>query len=76
MDACWFDHSNTKLFISLGMLQPYSSHHNMPKTGGNKKAKVDEDDSDLEVLPRMEIIYEDIKAVTRDELEFKWGQIY
>ena len=30
----------------------------------------------MEILPRMEIIYEDTKAVTGVEPEFKWGQIY
>ena len=48
----------------------------MPKKGEKKKAKFHEEDSDLEVLPRMEIIYEDMKTVTGDEPEFKWGQIY
>ena len=48
----------------------------MPKKGGKKKAKVHEDDPDLEVFPRMEIIYEDTKAVAGAKPEFKWGQIY
>ena len=43
---------------------------------GKKKAKVSGEDSDLEMLPRMEIIYEDTKAITRVEPEFKWGQFY
>ena len=42
----------------------------MPKKGGKKKAKVTEEDSDLEVLPRMEIIYEDMKVVIGAEQEF------
>ena len=50
--------------------------HNMTKKGGKKKAKVHEEDSDLEVFPRMKIIYEDTKAVTGAEPEFQWGQIY
>ena len=58
------------------MLWPRYSPHNMPKKGGRKKAKVHEDDSDLEVLPRMETIYEDTKVVIGVEPEFKWGQIY
>ena len=48
------------------MLQPHSSPHNMPKKGGKKKVRFHEDDSYLEVLPRMEIIYEDTKAVIGD----------
>ena len=59
-----FDHSDTKLFLTMVMLQLQYSHHNMPKKGGKKKAKATEEDSDLEVLPRMEIIYEDTKDVT------------
>ena len=71
-----FDHSNTRLFLAMVMLQPQYSNHNMPKKGGKKKAKVHEEDSDLEVFPKMEIIYEDTKAVTGAEPEFQWGQIY
>ena len=43
-----------------------SSHYTMPKKG-KKKAKTVEYDSDVEVLPRMEITYEDTKVVTRVE---------
>ena len=42
----------------------------MPKKGGKKKAKVHEDESDLEVLHRMEIIYKDMKAVTRAKPDY------
>ena len=48
----------------------------MPKKGGKKKDKVIEEDSDLEVFPRKEIIYEGTKAVTGTEPEFKWGHMY
>ena len=34
------------------------------------------DDSDIEILPRMEIIYEDMKVVTGVEPKFKLGQTY
>ena len=57
-----FDHSDTKLFFSMAMLQLQCSHHTMQNKGGKKKRKVHEEDSDVEVFPRMEIIYEDIKA--------------
>ena len=43
---------------------------------GKKKAKDVEEESNLEIMPRIEIIYEDTKAVTGAKLEFKWGQIY
>ena len=52
-----------------------SPHDTMPKKG-NKKAQVIEEDSDLEIMPRVEIIYEDTKSVTGAKMEFKWGQIY
>ena len=58
------------------MFIPYS----MTKRGKNKPNIVDYD-SDAEVtevapVPRVEIIYEDIKAITGAEPELKWGQIY
>ena len=43
---------------------------------GKKKSRATKEDSDLEILLTMEIIYEDTKAVTGAEPEFKWGQIY
>ena len=47
---------------------------------GKKKAKIIDYDSDDEVVEapplRIEIVYEDTKAVTRADPEFKWGQIY
>ena len=48
----------------------------MPNKRKNKKAKIIEDDLEVEVMPRTEIIYEDTKAVMGVEQEFKWGQIY
>ena len=36
----------------------------MSKKGGKKKAKVTEEDSNLDVLPKMEIIYEDTEVFT------------
>ena len=48
---------------------------------GRKKLKIMESDSDrdiAEVPPAVtvEILYEDTKADTREELELKWGHIY
>ena len=57
------------------VLQLQSSHHNMPKKGGKKKAKVIEEDSDMKILTRMETVHEDTKVVTRFEPKF-WGQVY
>ena len=48
---------------------------------GKKKAKIVNYDSDAEVtevalVPRVDIIYEDTKAITGAKLKFKWGHIY
>ena len=48
----------------------------MPKKRGKKKDKVIEGDWDVEVMPIMEIIYEDTKVVIGHDQEFYWGQIY
>ena len=69
------NHRDTKLFLDMIMSQPQSSHNTMSKKG-KKKSKATEDDLDLEILLRIEIIYEDINVVTGAEPEFKWGQIY
>ena len=34
------------------------------------------EDSKIEIVPRTEIIYEDMKLVTVAEPKFNWGQIY
>ena len=56
-------------------VQPQSASDTMPKKG-KKKTKVVEKDSDLEIMPRAKIIYEDTKSVTDAEPSFKWEQIY
>ena len=48
---------------------------------GKKKAKIVGYDSNAEVtevapIPRLEIIYEDTKAITEVEPKFRWGHIY
>ena len=47
----------------------------MPKKG-KKKVQTTGDDPEVEIITKLEIIYEDTKAFTRVELEFIWGQIY
>ena len=47
----------------------------MPKKG-KKKSKVVEENSDLEIVPRVEIVYEDTRSMTGIEPKFKWGKIY
>ena len=52
----------------------------MPKNG-RKKLKIAESDYDLEIVEvppavKVEIVYEDTKAVTGAEPKLKWGQIY
>ena len=48
----------------------------MPKWGGNKKAKTSEVDSDVDIISRTEIRFEDTKDITWVSIEFKWGEIY
>ena len=48
----------------------------MPKNSGNKKSKAGEVDSDVQIISRTEITFEDTKAITGDDQEFKWGEIY
>ena len=45
---------------------------------GKKKSNIVDYDSNVEVapIPRVEIIYEDTKAITRAEPKFRWGQLY
>ena len=47
----------------------------MPKRQ-KKKAQVDEEEPEVEVITRLEIIYEDTKATTRVEPDYKWGEIF
>ena len=37
---------------------------------------MDEEDPEVEVITRLEIIYEDTKATTRVEQEYKWEDIF
>ena len=70
-----YDYRDTNLFLDVIFSQTQSPHDTMPNKGKNK-SKVSEEDSDLEIMPRIEIIYEDTKVITRAEPKFKWGQIY
>ena len=74
MNACVLWHRDTKKFLDVIVWQPQSSHDTMPKKG-KKKSKVTNEDLDLEVMPKTEVIY-DTKAIIEAELEFKWGHIY
>ena len=58
------------------MLEFLSLLYIMPKKSGKKKSKTNEDDSYMEVISRIYIIYEDTKAITRAKHEFKWGEMY
>ena len=48
----------------------------MPKKSGKKEPKASEVDSDVEIISRTEIKFEDTKAITGADQEFKWGEIY
>ena len=41
-----------------------------------KKAHVAEGEPDVEVITKVEYIYEDTKATTGIEPDYKWGEIY
>ena len=43
---------------------------------GKKKVQAVDEDPEIEVIMRVEVIYEDTKAVTGSETEYKWGEIY
>ena len=47
----------------------------MPKRQKNK-ALVAEEEPEVEVITRLEIIYEDTKATTGVEPDYKWGEIF
>ena len=47
----------------------------MPKRQ-KKKAQMAEEEPEVEVITRLEIIYEDTKATTRVEPDYKWGEIF
>ena len=64
INACCFGNIVGKTSCAVIMLHIYSSNHNMQKNTRKKKDKATEEDSYLEVFPKMEIIYEDTKVVT------------
>ena len=47
----------------------------MPRKG-KKKIQATEEDPEIEIITRVEVIYEDTKAITGIEPEYKWGGIY
>ena len=40
-----------------------------------KKAPVAEEEPDVEIITKVEYIYEDTRATTRVEPDYKWGEI-
>ena len=41
-----------------------------------KKAPVAEGEPDVEIITKVEYIYEDTRATTGVDLDYKWGEIY
>ena len=41
-----------------------------------KKAQAAEKEPEVEIKTRIEVIYEDTKAIIRVEPEYKWGEVY
>ena len=68
--------SITQTFLVVIMLQFWSSPHTMPKKSEKKAAKALKVDLDVYIISRMEITYEDTKAIAGVDQEFKWGEIY
>ena len=47
----------------------------MPKRQ-KKKAQVAEEEPEVEIITKVEFIYEDTKATNGVELDYKWGEIF
>ena len=41
-----------------------------------KKSQVAEEEPEVEVITRVEVIYKDTKAIIGVEPEYKWGEVY
>ena len=41
-----------------------------------KKAQAAKEELEVEIVTKFEVIYEDTKATTGVELEYKWGEVY
>ena len=41
-----------------------------------KKAQAIEEEPEEEIITRVQVIYEDTKAITGIDPEYKWGEIY
>ena len=41
-----------------------------------KEAQAAEEEPEVEVITKVEVIYKDTKATTRVEPEYKWGEVY
>ena len=48
----------------------------MPKKSGTNKSKANEVNSDVDIISRTKITFEDTKSNTGADQEFKWGEIY
>ena len=75
MNACVLITGSLSHFL-MWLCQSLSPHTTLFQKKGKKKDKAAEEESDLEIMPMIDIIYEDTKAIIGAELEFKWGQIY
>ena len=57
------------------MLQANYQHNNMPWKQ-KKKAQAAEEEPEVEIVAKVEVIYEDTKSTTWVEPEYKWGEVY
>ena len=53
---------------------PSSTQQHASET--KKEAKTTDEEPEVEIITRVEVIYEDTKAMTRIDPEYKWGEIY
>ena len=72
----WNNRIVTKTSLTVIMPHFLLSPHTMPEKSIKKKYKVIEANLDVEIVSRIEIVYEDTKAITGAEHDFKWGEIY
>ena len=55
--------------------QAHHQHNNMPRKQ-KKKAQATEEEPEVEIITRVEVIYEDTKAIVGIDIGYNWGYIY
>ena len=73
MNECYQTMISFKSFFYMFVLQLPPLYNNMPKKG-KEKTQATEGDPDVEVVSKMEIIYEDTKAITGGSTRIQMGE--